>query len=73
MKTFTRISILALLAALPACNDGGLTNRTIPPIAGIVGGPDQPNGNGNVASWFMCAPRAAPLSHCPSRCTSQRG
>ena len=49
MKTLNRILTIVLLAALAACNEGGLSNRTIPPIAGIVGGPDQPNGNGNVA------------------------
>lgn len=40
---------LVLALALTACNDSDLSRSSIPPIAGIVGGPDQPNGNGNVA------------------------
>src|SRR4051812_26213126 len=39
---------LAIAAAVAACHNDN-ANRPIPPIAGIDGGPDAPNGTGNVS------------------------
>ena len=47
-KGIIRCMALAAMAAAAACNDGGV-NRSIPPIAGITGGPDAPNGTGDVS------------------------
>ncbi len=49
-------AVLVLALALPACNDSDLSRNSIPPIAGIVGGPDQPAGNGNVAMELATSP-----------------
>lgn len=46
MKTLTRVALLGMLVG--CSNEGGL-NRSIPPIAGVVGGPDEPDGQGMVA------------------------
>lgn len=48
-------AVLILALAVAACNDSDLSKSSIPPIAGIVGGPDQPNGNGNVAMELSTA------------------
>lgn len=52
MKPFRRhLGALAFAAlAAGACNNGDVTkNQTVPPIAGVVGGPDAGGGGGQVA------------------------
>lgn len=48
MRWGTLTALLASAAIVAACNNDKV-NRSIPPIAGITGGPDAPNGTGNVS------------------------
>ena len=49
MKPFHALAFAALTLGTAACNEGAV-NGTVPPIAGVVGGPDAQEGNGTVAS-----------------------
>lgn len=49
MKPFPLFTMTLVALAMAACNDGDVTkNQTVPPIAGVVGGPDQGGGAGEV-------------------------
>lgn len=49
MKPFSLLTTTLVTLAIAGCNDGDVTkNQTVPPIAGVVGGPDQSGGAGEV-------------------------
>ena len=49
MKPFSLLTMALVTVAAAACNNGDVTkNQTVPPIAGVVGGPDQSGGAGQV-------------------------
>jgi len=49
MKPFLALNLALVVLAATACNNGDVTkNNTVPPIAGVVGGPDQGGGGGEI-------------------------
>ena len=49
MKPFLALNLALVVLAASACNNGDVTkNNTVPPIAGVVGGPDQGGGAGEI-------------------------
>lgn len=49
MRPFPRTLLLAATVLATGCNDGDVTKGgSVPPIAGVVGGPDAPGGTGQV-------------------------